>query len=386
VPLVEVLDALDVTTTEKVRDRIVVEHPLQPFDIRNVTPGELGVPGEPFTFDPTTLTAARAAAGERAEPLKFFADPLPEPPHDDVSLLDLVNFFRDPVKGFFRALDYTLPWDVDGVEDAIPVQINALQEWTVGERMLNDMLRGMDPEEARHAEWRRGTLPPGRLGWHKAEQLRDQAAELAKAAQRHRKIPASAHDVDVDLGSGRRLTGTVSPVFGDRMVSVTYSKLDGRHLIMSWIPLLALMAQQPERDWTAVCIGRAKKGIQPRERALGPPGDDPAALLRGLVALYDGGRREPLPLPTKTSYAWAAAHHNGDDPERAASWRWKSNAKYPAEDQEPAHVRVWGKDAPLEVLLVPVRPGEEFEGETTRLGAFAARLWLPLLRAEKDPD
>ena len=40
-------------------------------------------------------------------------------------LAELLRFFADPVRGFFRALDYTLPWDVDGVEDAMPVEINA---------------------------------------------------------------------------------------------------------------------------------------------------------------------------------------------------------------------------------------------------------------------
>ena len=36
VPLAELLDAVDATTPESVRKRIVVHHPLQPFDIRNV--------------------------------------------------------------------------------------------------------------------------------------------------------------------------------------------------------------------------------------------------------------------------------------------------------------------------------------------------------------
>jgi len=385
VPLVELLDALDVTTPAKVRQHIVVEHPLQPFDIRNVTPGALGVPGEPFTFDPTALQAARVATGARVEQPRFLAKPLPPPPLEDVALADLVGFFKDPVKGFFRALDVTLPWDVDGVEDAMPVEINALQEWSVGDRMLNDLLRGMDPEEARQAEWRRGSLPPGRLGWRKATELRDQAAELAKAARRHRQFAPQALDVDVDLGSGRRLTGTVSPVYGDRIVSVTYSKLDGRHLLESWIRLVALVAHDPGQQWTAVCIGRPKKGTTAKERLLGPPQEAAIEVLHVLVALYDAGRREPIPLPIKTSYAWAAARHTRDDPVREASWRWKTH-RYPAEDQEPAHVRVWGKNAPLDDLLEPVRPGEEFDGETTRLGAYAGRLWLPLLRAERDPD
>ena len=92
------------------------------------------------------------------------------------------------MKGFFRALEYTLPWDVDGVEDAMPVDINALEEWTVGDRMLNDILRGMTPEQAQEAEWRRGTLPPGRLGWRKATEIRKQVELLAAAAMQCRDL------------------------------------------------------------------------------------------------------------------------------------------------------------------------------------------------------
>ncbi len=68
VPLAELLDALDQTTESPVRQHIVTHHPLQPFDRKNVTPGALGVPGKPFTFDPTALAAAEAAAGKRTEP------------------------------------------------------------------------------------------------------------------------------------------------------------------------------------------------------------------------------------------------------------------------------------------------------------------------------
>lgn len=384
VPLAELLDTLDMTSAGKIRERIVVNHPLQPFDIRNVIPGKL-VPGVPFTFDPTVLRAARVSTGERGEAPRFISGPLPPPPADDVNLADLVGFFRDPVKGFFRALDFTLPWDVDGVQDAMPVDLDSLEEWTVGDRMLGDILRGRTPDDARQAEWRRGTLPPGQLGWRTATEIRDQAAVLAAAAQQHRRADARAYDVDIDLGSGRRLTGTVSPVYSDRLVSVTYSKLDGKHLLESWIPLLALITQDPSRDWSAVCIGRQKRGTTPRVEGLGRPHRDAIDVLRELVAIYDAGRREPIPLPIKTSYAWAAARHCGDDPVREAQYRWKSSDRYPAEDQAPAHVRAWGKNARLTDLMGPPRPGEEYDGEDTRLGAYAARVWLPMLRAERRP-
>ncbi|MFV8166480.1 exodeoxyribonuclease V subunit gamma [Mycobacterium sp. 134] len=363
VPLAELLDTLTITAEQPVD--VLTAHPLQPFDIRNVTPGAL-LPAGPFTFDPTVLTAAQASAGQRADRPPFFAHPLPAPPTGDVALEDLVTFFKDPVKGFFRALEYTLPWDVDGVSDVMPVDIDALEEWTVGDRMLSDILRGMTPADAQQAEWRRGTLPPGQLGWRRAIALRDQCALLAAEALRHRSTDPQAYDVDIDLGTGRRLTGTVSPVFGDRLVSVTYSKLDGKHLLQSWIPLLALAAAYPERDWSAVCIGRPRRGDNPRVEGLGRP-DDPVALLADLVAIYDAGRREPLPLPIKTSYAWAAARHAGDDPEREAGFRWRSS-RFPGEDEAPAHVRAWGRGVPLSRLA--------------GLGEYSERLWLPVLRAQ----
>ena len=178
VPLLEVLDALDATTPHPVRERVVTEHPLQPFDIRNVERGAL-IPDEPFTFDPTALKAARAAAGDRSMPRAFLSGPLPDPPLGDVSLDDLLAFFKDPVKGFFRELDYTLPWEVEAIDDAMPVEIDALQEWAVGDRLLNDLMRGVDLEVATGAEWRRGTLPPGRLGWRKARAISDCSVDLA---------------------------------------------------------------------------------------------------------------------------------------------------------------------------------------------------------------
>ena len=366
VPLAELLDTLDLTTEQKVREAVVVKHPLQPFDTRNVIPGKL-VPNEPFTFDSTVLNAAKARSGERAQKPPFISGLLPAPPPDDVVLADLVAFFRDPVKGFYRELDFTLPWEVDGVEDAMPVEINALEEWTVGDRMLDDMLHGMAPAEARDAEWRRGTLPPGRLGWRKANEICEQATLLAQAAREHRTETADAVDIDIDLG-GRRLTGTVSPVFGDRLVAVRYSKTDGRHLLQSWIPLLALLSHEPARDWAAVCIGRERRDINPRVDKLRRPNVPAIELLADLVAIYDAGRREPLPLPPKTSFAWADARHRDRDPEQAARYKWATN-RYPGEDQDPAQERTWGKGAWLTVLI------------DAGLDDYASRLWLPMLRA-----
>ena len=167
VPLAELLDTLDMTTPDKIREHIVVEHPLQPFDVRNVIPGKL-VPDVPFSFDPTVLRAAQVSTGERGEHPKFISGPLPPLPTEDVILADLVGFFKDPVKGFFRALEFTLPRDVDGVQDAMPVDINALEEWAVGDRMLQRHAAGHELRSSapgrvapRHAAARAAGLAQG---------------------------------------------------------------------------------------------------------------------------------------------------------------------------------------------------------------------------------
>src|SRR5262249_49941457 len=72
VPLGEILDTLDTIAAEPLRERLLVRHPLQAYDARNLTPGALGVPG-PFSFDRAGLAAAEAARGER-RPRPVFLD------------------------------------------------------------------------------------------------------------------------------------------------------------------------------------------------------------------------------------------------------------------------------------------------------------------------
>ncbi len=105
-------------------------------------------------------------------------------------------------------------------------------------------------------------------------------------------------------------------------------------------------------------------------------------LLRELVTTYDAGMRAPLPLPLKTGHAWAGRRRPGNNNEYAArkdaEFKWLSN-RFPGENADAAHVAVWGPDAPLEVLLGDPFPGEDYPGETTRLGALAMRLWRPMI-------
>ena len=389
VPLGELLDALDDTATAGeagVAAAVTSTHPLQPFDARNVTPGAL-IPDRPFTFDRTALEGARAAAGARSPAPAFLPRPLAPAPRDDVTLEDLATFLRDPVRYFLRQrLDLAVPREEEPLADAIPVELDKLEEWSVADRVMADLLAGLDPREACEREWRRGALPPGMLGWKRLSALSDAARPLAAAARELRTSPASAIDIEVDLGDGRRLRGTVPEVYADRLVPVSYSRLGAKHRLQSWVHVLALAAAQPDREWSAHTIGRPESSRSRLDVATSvlTPDAEAVRALRGLVELRDLGLVEPLPVPLKASLAYARARLDRK-PEgvalKRALWAWESS-KFPGEDAEPSHVRVWGVGAAL--------PGQEPAGadvmqppETSRFGSLAARLWVPLLRNER---
>jgi exodeoxyribonuclease V gamma subunit len=392
VPLGELLDALDLTATtadgRAVSEAVVVRHPLQPFDARNVSPGRLVV-GETFSFDRAAAAGARAASGPRVPPAPFLDASLPPTPTRDVELADLVRFWTDPVKGFLGrdGVDIALPTDEDQPEDALPVEIDSLAQWAVGDRVLADLLAGLDPGVVKQREWRRGELPPGQLGWRMLGQILDRATPIRDAVAGLRSVPPREVDVAVDLGGGRRLVGTVPEMYGDRLVSATYSRLGAKHRLASWVRLLALTASDDDRNWTAHTFGRPHSRSREATAAsvLGPLDHTGLDVLRTLVVLRDRGLRAPLPLPLKASLGYARARRTRADVGDAlvkAGYDWK-DGRFPGEQSEPAVVKVWGRlDEPPEVGESPA-PGEEFPGETGRFGALSMTVWSPLVEAEQ---
>ncbi|MGA8246732.1 MAG: exodeoxyribonuclease V subunit gamma, partial [Nocardioides sp.] len=281
VPLGEILDALDTVVGAPVRDRVLVRHPLQAYDDRNLTPGELGVPTA-FSFDRSALAAARVARGDRRPRPAFLDRALPPGSTTDVNLDDLRSFLVHPVRAFLRGrLDVAAPLEAEELAEAIPIDLDGLQKWDIGDRILRDLLAGLSPEATFTAELLRGTLPPGNLGQAALEEVVREAQALQVATAEVRAGTERSVDIDVDLGEGRRLTGTVSHVWEHRVVSLGYSRLSAKQRLTTWVDLLALSAGHPDQHWTGHAIGRSRAGPA---RALSGPLDHRAAdWLRDLV-------------------------------------------------------------------------------------------------------
>ncbi|MET3805911.1 exodeoxyribonuclease V gamma subunit [Nakamurella sp. UYEF19] len=386
VPLGELLDVLDETGStadgSALRDRVLIRHPLQPFDPVNVTPGALGAPG-PFSYDLVALQGALSAAGPRREPPPFLTGPLPALPLEDVDLIDLTALLVHPARGFLRQrLDVATRFDEDEPSDSLTVELDNLQLWAVGDRLLRDRLSGIDDAACRQAEWRRGVLPPGPLGQSTLDTVLAEVEPLVNRTAAMLVAPRRSVDVSVSLGGGRELRGTVAGIHGTTLVSIGYSKLGPKQQLSAWIGLLALACAHPERPWTAVAVGRDKPG-RPSSASFSPLDARRAREhLTALVDLYDRGLREPLPMPIKTSNRYAASvakMQGGDQAVAAARMAW-ATGKYPGEDADTAHAVVWGPGASFDRIFSGPAPADErWTDEPTRLGQLSLRLWTPLL-------
>jgi exodeoxyribonuclease V gamma subunit len=396
VPVAELLDVVERTVRiadplSSARDQVLIHHPLQPFDPRNFAAGQLA-PDGPWSFDRVALGGARALTGPRPRKPPFLTAPLPDLGGDVIELASLVRFVEHPVRAFLRGrLGISVRESLDEVHDALPIELDGLGEWGVGQRLLDGVLAGAPLEDCEQAEVARGLLPPAMLAVPVLDRVRPVVGQIAAEAARHAAGPSDSLDVRLALPDGRTLAGTVAGVHGDTIRRVSYSRVRPRDRLGAWVRLLALSAGRPERRFESAVIGRARAGAfdaQTTVARIAAFDDVNEALeqLTAVVDLYDRGMREPLPLACDSSAAYAQGAFAGEDPELAAQKQWETAFRYDKEDRQPEHLLVHGGQKPFAELIGEApRPDEVGWSlvETHRFGVYARRLWDGLLAREK---
>jgi exodeoxyribonuclease V gamma subunit len=391
VPLGELLDAVDASARApgggRARDHVVVRHPLQPFDRRNFLPDELGTPG-PFSFDPSGLAGARAAARPRQPVPPLVPHPLSDPPPTDtVTLDDLVRFLQHPARAFLRQrLGISTYGQDDEPDGALPVALDALQVWAIGDRVLRQRLAGVPRGTCVRIEQLRGELPPGPLGRAVIREIGTNVDALLHACEIERAAAPASVDVSVALPDGRLISGTVSGVRGGTVLSVVYSRLAAKHRLAAWVQLLAAVVTTGDHAMQSVTVGRRTGGVR-RSILRGVDPTDARDLLGQLVALRDAGLCEPLPMAMASSAVYAERRHLGHDAadaRAAARDKWEAD-RFAPENAESEHVLVFDGRISLAELTAATPTGDErMPDETSRFGALARRLWTPLLAREID--
>ncbi len=416
VPVSELLDVLEETAVVAdgavpPRDRVIVDHPLQPHSARYFasTPRRDRAPDR--AFDPHQLAAARAARGDRQPPQGFLARSLPLPGIEvldpsGVELDAVVAGLQHPLRTLLqRRLGLHLGEDDRRLEDRDPTELGGLQRWQVSQALLEQQLG-----EGRTAGWRErllasGTVPVGGLGVLALEGVEERVAAVHAAfAARPGAEQQLPIDLPVDLPAGSpgastalpaavRLTGTAA-LLGDDVVTAQVSTIRAKHQLAAWVRLLAVAAVRPEPTPRALLIGPPARGsVEATTYHLDPlalvgEGEELSVValhhLGGLLQLYLQAHVAAVPLLPETARALVVAGRKGsDDPSEASAVRtaWegrpggRGRSPVPGERDDTYVAQALGAEAELQDVLAG-QPGTQ---------AAMAAVWEPILDAEVAP-
>lgn len=355
----------------RIRERLVVRHPLQPFSTRYFR-GDRTL----FSYASGYHAGALALAGARTPAPAFVREPLPAA--DDggavIDVADLVYFFQHPARHFVqRRLMVSLGRDADPVENREPLRLDDLDAWAVGDRVLRLIEDGGTTREAFEALRAAGVLPPGSLGRLSYAQL---VPEIEAIAGRARELRSGGRmaALEIDAASaGVRLSGAIDDLFRDAgQVRVQFSRLRRRSELAAWVHHVLLQCfAPPGHPRAARLVGRRpdeNKEIEVTFRDLA----DPHTALATLVEIYRLGTTRPLPLFPKTSRTYAEARVKDEPPEKALG---KARGKHRDEFNR------WGDgfDAYNQLAFGGTDPLAGDPTDATAFPALSMRVFEPML-------
>lgn len=374
-PLAELLQFLDLAhgvpnTAPDASRPWLIRHALPPFAARyyrsdrpGVDESQRGPDPALFTFDPTY----RATVERKSEPPFVVPVAMALPTVEEWSLASLCRFYRDPARSFLRdGLGVSL--DVlatDRPSDTEPLAARAERIERIAWRLFVESLGDREGEIPRQPPaWlaHSGILPGGPAGAVAYAAERDAACSARDKLLEHLALPLSRADVavDLDLGYGLRLIGTVESVFRAAdgrlwLVGAKLSKPAGfREFVPFYLMWAALRLTVPH---VAACyIEKANTGSSSRTMRVPPildviVGQSEAQLRAGLGALARAAqraRREPWFYFPDAAFAYVTAR-------KELAWRraraaWYGFANHGERDRAPGYSALFTRG------LDPFRP------------------------------
>ncbi len=338
--IAELLDAVERMHGEHVRERLCVQHPLQPFSPRAFGAGDDGGV-EPRRFSYRKEWAMPAAAAVQANEQPFVSAPLAmdavefEPPDRNA----LQAFFANPAKAWLQdRLGLRLVTREETLDDREPQGRDALRRYDVikaltakdaqysddkktGDQADDDLVRRMRA---------RAELPPGRDG----DALIDDTRPLARG------LLAEARAV-LTASTPREVAEATAPVafrFDDmhrdadghplRLI-VEAGKLNGKRRLRAGLDHLLLASVHGAAARTMLIGEGEAKGAKKKtddappiaiQTFAGIDQDTAHARLTVLLALWRRGQTEPLPFAPKAGWAYVEKLRAKQPPNHTAAW------------------------------------------------------------------
>ncbi len=293
----ELLDVVEQTCSEdqivrsKLRDEVVIRHPLQPFSPRYFDRTHSGL----FSYDQDYLDAARALLALPEDIPPFFVGALDEDTEQkEVRVRDLRRLMDAPWELLLARLGVRLSEAVEAGSDREPLFLNHLEQWQVGEQWIQRRLRGTERDQLRQRMRRGGQLPAGRLGENLLGSIEGEADFVVEAA-RQMGVDAAVSSLPVRVPIGDFVVvGRIEGVTNGGLRRATYSKMYVWRTLRVWLDHLLVAATLPCSAGETRVVGRFGKFTSVGFKPIAPA----AAIkcLEDLLPWYRAALRVPLPL------------------------------------------------------------------------------------------
>ncbi|WP_130831489.1 exodeoxyribonuclease V subunit gamma [[Erwinia] mediterraneensis] len=316
------------------------------------------------------------AALGHGEPQQDFVQPLPAVPLTELTLEQLLRFWRHPVRAWFaQRLGVSFQLEESELPDSEPFSLENLDRYQINTQLLNALVAGEDTQKLYAHHRAAGNLPYGAFGelfWQaQTEEMQEVAQEVI--AQRS---AGESQEIHLPLGEVL-LTGWLAQVQADGLLRWRPGVLNMNDGLLLWLEHLVYCAQGG--TGTSRMYGRK----QSCWRFTALPQTEALAELQRFVAGYQAGLCQPLMLLNKSGGAWLEASFDA----RSGELQWDEATQQKARNrllqawQGGYQVEGEGNDPYLARLCRVLD-----EARLQEIIAAAQQWYLPLLRAHKDDE
>lgn len=342
-------------SAERVTKHLLCWHPRTPFDANNFEAGN-----EHQSFAAEWLPAASRQGDEVLD----FNQPLEPVAMTEVTLENLLRFYRHPIKAFFQMrLNVSFVLEETELSDEEPFILDNLDRYQFNTQLLNTLIEEQDPAQLFTRVRASGGLPYGPFGEIYWQKQLEEMTELADSVRSERQEYGS---VELDLSVGDiKLTGWLHQVQDNGLLRWRPAALLARDGLLLWIEHLAYCASGGKGDSRMYGRGATawRFAAMPAERA--------TQHLQDLINGYLEGMSEPLILLNKSGWAWlsqcfdkdtGAVSHDEEKLEKARNkllQAWQGDIRVPGEGADPYIQRVF-RQLDTQKLQTIIREAECF--------------------------
>ncbi|OGR02911.1 MAG: exodeoxyribonuclease V subunit gamma [Deltaproteobacteria bacterium RIFOXYD12_FULL_53_23] len=372
---------------EKMLDRLVTRHPLQPFSEKYFS----GSDDRLFSFAAEYCRAAQAKqTGLRARQA-FLSETLPSLTLSlaSVSLVDLSRYFSHPVRWFLEnRLGLFLQGKNRMLQDREPIHLDTIEKYQLSRDLLAMKGEGLSRPEILLARWRgAGRVPLGQGAQAVFAEIRETVRPIVEQLFKYgpggddTELPPLRREIM--LSPEITLHGELSDRYPNGHLYWTNSLLHGRILLPVWLEHLFLSAVAPaDQCCETIVIGRGSDKGSAQVFRLSPV-PEATNILLDLASLFAGGLSAPLPFFPKSALAFARTMYagKGTEQERLSTAFTRAEGEYlgndfiPGEGEDPYCCQLFADTLPVSPSYV------RYAADKSPVFAeLATRIFTPMLK------